>query len=455
MNDPNTNILSRFPFENAQMVSDLLYYDEPILSHYKFKNINFLKYLVDFDDDRLRYLNFQIDEYNLYRLISGIDNLNQVLFDSANFYTFLYLSDVEMISGNNIQTFQITIDELNSLYIPAKNSYVDNRFAKLPQYENLVNKFFETAYLEKLVENAFYLKFEPTASTYDGSLGIIELSKLLNLVTTSYKNFTKIDFFKHFGNQITDSRKLARLYNSILSYIDPRTVQYKFGSFEVGVAIDHTMKNNIDNKEIKNWVNEVEGKFKKSVLELDYSNEEEVDLLIEKEGYTQKEIESIFKPILKISQDSDYTFEYKDSDVARYTEIVVKKVSIINKLSPIPLKKVMEEEKDEEIEYLNIIVPKVVGKELSTSKIKLENTLFNQVNMYKLTNENFAEYGYHFDFEISIEVQLSSDGGKAVLIAVFENETFKYMSDNDNLKASLKKIIDKIAEYLYEKPKNK
>lgn len=451
MTNPNQNILSKFPFENAERVCDLLYYDEPILSHYKFRNTDVLQYLVDFDDESSRYLSFQVDEYDLYRLISGLSSLHQVLFDSANLYTFLYLSDFNIDSRKYSQTFQLTIEELNSSYLPTESSYVDKRFAKLIQYEELVNRYYETAYLENLIENAFYLKFEPTSKTYDGSLGIIELSKLLNLVTTSYKNFTKIDFFKNFGNQISDIKKLNRIYNSIISYIDPRTVEYNFGSFEVGVAIDHTMKNNISDKEIKKWVNEVEFKFKKSVLELDYSDEKEIDLLIENEGYTSKEIESIFKPILKISNDSNYTFEYKDSDKSKYKEIVIKKDNIVAKLSPEPLKKVMDDEKSEEIEYLNIIIPKIVGKDLSTSKIRLENTLFNQVNTYKLANENFAEYGYNFDFEISIEVQLSSESGKAVLIAVYENETFKYMAENDNLKASLKKIIDKIAEYLYEK----
>lgn len=451
MIQPSQNILSKFPFENAQKVCDLLYYDEPILSHYQIKNTNFLKYLVDFDDDISRYLTFQVEEYKLFRLISGLNSLYEVLFDSAELYMFLYISDVDINTGKNLKTFQLTLDDLNKSYIPSEHSYVDERFAKLEQYKTLVNKFYETSYLENLVANAFYLKFEPTSSTYDGSLGIVELSNLLNLVTTSYKNFTKIDFFKHFENHISNTKKLNKLYNSILSYIDPRTVEYNFGSFEVGIAIDHTMKKTISDKELRNWVNDIESKFKKNVLELDYSDEELVDNLIITESYTSKEIESIFKPILKISQDSDYTFEYKASDLSKYREIVVKKESVVKKLSPPHLQNALEDENNEVIEYFNIIIPKIVGKDLSTSKIKLENTLFNQVNTYKLLNENFAEYGYNFDFDISTDVQLSSENGRAVLIALYDEEVFKYMAENDNLKASLKKIIDKIAEYLYQK----
>lgn len=454
MESINSITLSQFPFEQAQKVADLLYYDEPILSHYKFKEIDIIKYLVDYDDYSLRYLVFQIEKYDLYKLITGNISLRDTLIESLGFSPFLYLTDVDIENDIHLNTYQVTFDTLSPDYLPLSGSFVEQKFSKLEVYKEIMKIYSDTYYIEQLKERAYYVKFEPISQQYDSSLGIVELSKLLNLLTTSFKNFTKIDFFKFFDDKIADKKKLNNMYNQAKSFADSRAVDFNFGSFEIGIAVDKIMKKNVPHKEVAIWLNEVEEKFKRNVLELNYNNEDAVDEIIKLYNYTPEEIEKIYNPIMKISQDIDYSFEYKDSKFENYKEISVTNKKVIIKLSPIPVQKVMEEEELNEIEYYNIIVPKAIGKKMVT-KINLENTLFTQTDEFRLTNANFEEYDYVFLFDISIDVKLSSINGHPVLNARYDETEFISSGDkSNNLKALSKKLIEKIAEYIYEREKS-
>lgn len=443
------NILAHYPFADAVKLRDLLYYEEPILTHYVYKERDLLKYLLDFNDVSTRYLIFQIEEYDLFKLISGHETILDLISYSSEDFTFLYVVD-ENQSGQTITTYQITIDELNSEYLPTENSYLRST-AITDMYEELINQYSETYYIEELRKKAYFLRFEPANKEFDGSLGLVELSKLLTLVTTSFRNFTKIDFIKYFSDKIADKGKLNRIYNGLTDYMDSRAVEFRFGSFEVGIAIDHIMKKGKAPKDVQQWLDGVEEKFKETVLQLDYSSETEVNNVIEALSYSQKEIESIYKPILKISQDSDYNFEYKPTDNSIYREIVVTNSKIIDRLSPTPPKKAMEDELlPTEIEYINVLMAKPKGKELTT-KIRLENTLFSNTDTHVLTNAHFEKEGYPITFDIQLVVNLSQANGESVVSTIYDNNVFEENGQSDNLGAIMARVIKRIAEYIFER----
>jgi len=444
----NGSLLSDYPFSNAEKVADLLYYDEPILSHYTFKGKNFLHYLIDFDDDLSRYLIFQIQEYELYKLLYGIKSLRTILEQSSKDFMFQYIADFNFFNNTNI-SYQITLDVIQEKYLPNDDSIFQLADIKNEYYNSLKFIYQETYYIEQLRKKAYYLKFEPNNNHYDSSLGILELSNLLNLVSESFRNFTRIDFYKSFKDKITNKTKLNQLYNRLKEYTDSRAVEFNYGSFEVGISIDKVLKKGVaDSKEIQYWLEDVEEKFKENVLEVNYEDEEQINSIIQENNYTQSELVEIYKPILKIAQDSEHTFEYKGSKEKDFKKIKTNNKIVIEKLTKKDmLDNVDEPEKLQEFEYINVIIPKEIGKTM-TSKIKLENTLFNITNNFVLNNDNFSQYGFKYDYIIEIQVNLSSKEKQSILNATYDNIEFNVVGNMDNLKELSKSLVLKIAEYI-------
>ncbi len=445
----NGNLLSDYPFSHAEKVSDLLYYDEPILSHYVFMNKNFLHYLIDFDDDFSRYLIFQVTEYELFRFLNRIISLRDILIQSSNDFMFQYIVDYNF-DGNG-STYQITLGNLQEKYLPNTDSLFDLANIENVYYKSLQNKYQETYYIEKLRENAYYLKLEPNNGHYDTSLGILELSKLLNLVSESFRNFTKIDFYKSFMSKIPDKNKLKRMYNKLKEYTDPRAVEFNYGSFEIGLSIDKVLKKGVaETKDIQEWLEDVEEKYRENVLEVNYDDEVQIDAIIEQNNYSQEEINEIYRPIINITKNSNYTFEYKNSKETKFRKIKSNNKIVIDKLTKPDSKSNKKDIKLPEFEYVNIIIPKEKGKN-TTTRIKLENTLFNTTNSFTLNNDSFSQYGFKYDVNMEIEVNLSSKDGLSILSTTYDNEQFTVSGALDNLKDLSKSLIYKIAEYIANK----
>jgi len=441
--------LTEYPFSSSKKIADLWYYDEPILSHFKFEGADFLHYLIDFDDYSSRYLIVQIGEYDLYKFIFGVESLKNTFFKSKETFKFQYVVDISV--DESYDTYQVQLEELKKEYLPNDKSNYNITIENIAEYQKLKRKYSETYYIEQLRRKAYYLKFEPVNGHHDTSLGLVELGTLLNLVSTSFKNFSKIDFYNTIGEKISNKNKLTRIFNKVKGYMEPRAVEFNYGSFEIGIAADQVLKKGVsDNKDVQLWLETVEEKYQETVLEVDYNDEELITKIITENNYSEKDLESIYKPILTITQDNEYSFEYKPNRDSKFRKIKSSNEGVIDRLISVKQIESISDVTIPTIEYYTAIIPVESGKS-ANSKIKLENTLFDSINSFVLENKNFSEEGYNYDFEIKLEVELSSSLGKSVLKTTYENVDFDVSGDSIKLKELRKKLIDKIAEYIANK----
>ena len=92
-------------------------------------------------------------------------------------------------------------------------------------------------------------------------------------------------------------------------------------------------------------------------------------------------------------------------------------------------------------------MPKEVGKQFA--KIKIENTLFSKTNEHTFDWDSFNELGFNAPKEILIEVKFTSENGRSILTAHYNNQEFVIGGDpSNNLKALSNKLISMIAEYI-------
>ena len=270
---------------------------------------------------------------------------------------------------------------------------------------------------------------------------------MLSNLSKSFKNFLKADFFAAFKELKADNIKLQKIFNRILPDLDFRMVDLKYGSFEVGLAVDKVMKSTIEDKKIKDWALDIGYKYKNIVLDEDY-DDDVVDYILE--SYDEEDRRKIFNPIFKITQNPNYSLQIKDSKKENYTTIRVKNKYAIEKIIP-PSNSVskLEDRKDYEI----IQFTTLIDKNNTSQTVRIENTLFNSTDNTDvlLTNREFEKYGYNVKTEISIPLNIRVKKDTIFLTAKYDDLEFEVVYHSDKIAEGMKKITSNIFEYILNK----
>lgn len=430
-----------FNFSQFEKIEDIIFLDEPILTHLKRNNKHFLFYLVDTVKDSDIYLLFEVNEELIFKYLTKRITLKKLITENKN---ISYL--IEQDFNGQITNIDITQSEfIDENYLPHQDSFLDYQPSEKSYYFNFIKEFEAKSYLTSLRNKAFYIKFSPNNSKYSDTIGLNELaSNLLSNLSSSFKSFLKADFFLEFKEQRSDKNKLSNTFKKLLPDLDFRMVDLKYGSFEVGLAVDSLMKGSIEDKEIRNWAVDVGHKYKKIVLDKDYDDETVNDIL---ESYDEEDRKKIFKPIFNITENPNFSLKIKDSEKTTYSTINIKDKSIIEKIIPVTIHS-KENEDDKEYEIYQVTT--VRDKNKPSKTIKLENTLFNSSDKTEviLNNQNFEKYGFKLDFDISIPLNITTKKDSIRLKAQFDNIDFDVIYHSEKIGDGIKKITSDIYEYI-------
>lgn len=435
----NNNII--FDFSKFKKIEDIIFLDEPILTHLTSNKKHFLLYLVDTIENADIYLLLEVTEDLIFQYLTKSISLKKIILENENI-SFLIEQD---FYGHVNKCDVIQSHSISENYLPNDDSYLDYIPTDESYYFNFIEEFKANSYLQSLRQNAFYLKFAPNNLKYSDTIGLTELANsLLSNISLSFKNFLKADFFLEFKETITEKSNLINLFNKILPELDLRMVDLKYGSFEIGLAVDKVMKNSIQNNAVKNWAIEVGMKYKELVLDDDYDKDTVNKIL---ESYDEEDRKKIFNPIFKITENPNFSLQIKNSVKSTYKTIKIKDKSIIEKIVP----KNLEINKKEEIKDYQIIqVTTVLDKNNSSKTIKLEDSLFSSSNNTEIiiTNKDFDKYNYSLNFEISIPLRITTEKNSIKFSANYDNENFEVIYSSDKIDEGILKITSKIFEYI-------
>lgn len=431
-----------FDLSKFEKVEDIIYFDEPILTHLILNEKDYLLYLVDTTDNSDIFLLFQIDEDVLFEYLTKNKSLRSIIQD-ANFVNIIEKD----FKGDIVNTSIAMPVSLPDEYLPITDSFIEFNPTENSYYYEKINEYKHKLYLLDLRKNSFYLKFSTNNKKYGYTIGFRELTKvMLKNVSQSYKNFVEIDFEKKFGNIIPIDSERSSILRKVIDDTDLRMVDLKYGSFEIGLSVDTLMKTNIDFKEVKEWTDNVGNDFKKIVLD-DEIDQNELDELLNK--YTEEERNKIFEPIVKIVDNPDYDLKIRNNKEKKYHNLGIKKKDVSSKI--ITKKKVIQEQVSEkDFELINVTT--IRDKNSNKKTINLEHTLFSTVKEteYKLTYQDFQKYGYtnYLDKNIEIKLRIENKVNQIILIADYDNQIIEVNIDNDKIDEGIKKMTDKIYEYI-------
>jgi hypothetical protein len=434
-----------FDLRKFEKIEDLIYLDEPILTHLRLNGKHYLLNLVETLKSSDIFLMFEVLEEEIYEYLTKRTSLRKLITRNQN---MIYVIEQDF-EGKIINTDITQSEFLDSEYLPHSKSFLDYEPSYDSYYYNFIKDFESQAYLLSLREDAFYLKFAPTNDKYSDTIGFNELvNNLLKNVSSSFKSFLKADFFCSFKEIKTDTRKLQSIFSKLSQDLDYRMVDLKFGSFEVGLAVDKVMKNSIENSRVKEWAIGVGYKYKNLVLDEDYDRETVDEIL---ETYSEDERKKIFDPIFQITESPNFKLQVKTSKNKEYSTIKLKDKSVISKIVPPKLKtQMLANDKEYEI----VQVTTVVEKNKINKSIKLgENTLFDSTDTTQvmLTNKNFEKFGYKLNFKIELPLNISTQRNLIIVSTQFEGIDFEKTIFSGKMDDGIDQITSAIYEYILNK----
>lgn len=440
----NTKIyLNSFPLDYALKIDDLIYYDMPILSRYIFQGKNYLYYHVDDENNLDTYLVFKVEEYELYKLISGNLSLKETI---INVNDFVYIIDRDN-SDKIVKTAYLHSTKISDEYLPDEDSIIKINFVDNCFYSSLIQKYQPKYYTERLRKKAFYLKISSKNEKYGDTISFDDMSsKIFPKITSAYKNYTKIDFFNKFKKTFTDKLNLEKIYNKISDEIEFRIVDLNYGSFEIGIATETLLPSSAENSSIKEWTKNIRENFKEDVLEIDLENKEDFEKITQK--FDEEQRNKIFKPIIDLVNDKNITFSYKNNQESKFKQLNKPKENTIKRLIP---QKAEEEIKKLELELVQFTGVIEKGKKIS---INPSNSLFSPLEETQLilSTQHFNKYGYKLKLRKDIPVLISKkDTGIIELLATYDEQNFSAKMESANLESAVEKLVKRIYEYYLNK----
>lgn len=443
MISPNKN--NSFDLSQFEKIEDIIYLDEPILTHLVKNKKHFLLYLVDTKKDIDIYLLLEVEEKTIFKYITKQVTLRNLIIENDNF-----IFQVEQDFKGEVLRFDVIRNsDLPKYFLPAVDSYLNYEPSVDSYYFNLIEKVESKNYLNSLRKQAFYLKLSPTNKKYSDTIGFNELvSDLLKNISSSFKNFLKADFYESFKEKQTDTKKLNYNFNKLANEVDYRMVDLKFGSFEIGLAVDKVMKGSIKNKDMREWAVSVGYKFKEIVLDKDYDEKNVEQIIL---NYNEGDRKKIFGPIFKIIDNPNYDLKIKDSNNLKYSKIKLKNKSAIDKIIPPKIQK-PDDEKSKEYEIIQITTVKEKGEIKKSIRLN-ENTLFESsgTTQYTLKKKDFSKFNYDIDFEIEIPLNIVAFKDKVTFKTDYKGVEFQKTVDSTKFDDGFKQIISSIYEFILNK----
>lgn len=441
-----SHILNPFLSDEFVHIENIIVLDEPILSHYIRKDNNYFLYLVDKENDIDKYLLFEISDWNLNEYLSGNISLFNLIRRNED---FIHVLDIDF-DGNLINNFITDFSNLNQEFLPSEDSYTTFKAVKDSLYYNLILEHNNLNYVNDLKKDAFYIKFSPKTSKYGHTVGFKELSDtILKKISSSYSAFIKSDFTNKFKDKITDISKLTSTLTKVSDETDFRIVAAEIHSFELGLAIDKKMKMSIENKEIRNWAIEVGQDYKQIIINTDFNNQNEIQLIID--NFTEEQRKKIFTPLFEIIENKNISFEVKNNKTDKFRKLKIKDKYTIEKIIPIENKVIEIKNNDLEIIQVTTLVEK--GKNLKSLRID-QNTLFSSTDNTNiiLKYDDFVNHGYEkVDPNIQIKVNILTNNGLVFFQTIFDNLRFEVNTNNSKLDDGISLIISKLYEYILNK----
>lgn len=384
-----TIIGNALPFGSLERIGELLSFEgAPLLLHFRDdKNYEIIAYWVDFDSSGQRWLYGKIKKKELFDYLIGGKSLRCLLTEISSDYLFLLDVDVD----DNITSVRL----LNSYSIPSKYLPKDDSYyleGLTDFYEQYLNEF---SYLQRLRENSYIFKVESTNKSHSDTVGAREAALVLNGAANSIEGYIKVIAFNLLKNEYGDASRINKRINKVKNRLSPRISQTAYNSFEVWLAIDTLTWHGEDkiDSELRRGI--VEG-YKKDVLDVDFSDEEDARIISSK--YTLDERKIIYEPLLKLFDNSDLNLsisDYKHKINRRQEKIILSEA-----FKEIILPKPTLEEVQNELNKKNIITLFIFslkeGEDIT--KLRKQELLNNLV-----FKEDLAESPFNIESPIEID----------------------------------------------------
>lgn len=365
--------VSMLPFEGLIRMEDIIYLDGPILTHYLDGNgRDILFYWVDFSESVNRWLVFNIENNELFNYLSGGISLQSLIKEIVTPFVFLVDLD-EMGNYSNC----IILDSFNipANYIPGDDSFYTTGMPIV--YDRYLS---DNMYISRLREKSFVFNLRPTDDAHETTVSAKDGGEFLTKISSSIENYIDYRANEDLKDRIGDRKKLNKTINQLKQRITPRIAEAKFNSFEVALAIDNITLIEATS-EIKELTNEIIVGYKNDVLDVNYSDEDEVKLILERIP-DQDSRKRIYEPFFKILNNNtlnlkvstfNRSFE-KDYSTSRPNE------SFRSRVLPKPNVEEFLAEQQQRSQLITAVFKVPEGGSLSDLKKKdiIENLLFTQ-----------------------------------------------------------------------------
>jgi len=210
-------------------------------------------------------------------------------------------------------------------------------------------------------------------------LEVNEIWEFLKNLSLSYSNFVKINFAKKFSSTLNfDEKRTNTAASKLLNLSSLRVVALEYRSFSFGVSADKIMgRNEIENKSISEWRNNLINDFNNEVIDIDFDSNDIQKLLFEK--YEKEEIKSIYYPIVKsINNNSNYTIAITNKNFSPKRKL--KRISTQTLKSVFPKAENEIDEKSGNVNFIRTVIPVDNSKNIIKINVSslTEDNLFTQ-----------------------------------------------------------------------------
>ncbi len=458
------------PISGLHKIGDLINLQGPVLSLFQDSSFHhYLYYWLDSNDEYERWLVWKVSSENLYYYLEGDVSLLDLIQADDKEYMFVVDIDPEL---NYVNAFPLERKLIPVEYQPEVKSFF--RLA-LPEFaKNFIDTYERSANYYKVLmkRNSIIFNISPSDINFPRAVSTQDAGAFLYKLTRSLTGFIEERFWTKYRDLIPSSTEFNKLLHQVRQILTPRMFGLKFGSFEVSVGVDIIKK--VDVEGFGDWQKEILPEFKKDVVDIDYSNTEQLQTLSDK--YSEAAREKIYNPYIQIINSNHYQFVIKDKAdkiVKTYKKVEKEKEDLI-----VPIKKRFDDPSFKEKKLISLVVEMMEGQTVEelTKKALHSGLLFSeQLSELSLHLKSASSFSRKLYFKMPLPYMFSVQGNtysayvpdlglylenenKDALIQNLEIELVSLqvrseaLPDSDPIKMYFKSIIDRIEENDQEDP---
>ena len=440
MKDLNSHIkLSDFIINDFIKVHDIIYFDGPILTHFKDKNENNYLFLwIDNDETSNRWLISKNSELEIFKYLKSKTNLKDLYQKD-----FLFIVDIDA-TGNLLASYMVQPSNIVD-YLPQEDYFT---YSIPASYNILEEKYAPDFYLDTMKNRAIYIKMKSEKKySYASTVRLQDIKYLIEKVQKSYEQYIIATFRMSFEQLYKTPEALAEAVSRIISQLELRVVDLNYKSFGVGISTDTIIGNQDTTIEIVDWKKDVLSNYKKDVIEIDYSSEEDTKRIAQK--FTEEERNSIYKPIQDAISTKKLDITVSNSE---YKEI--KKINKINKKTQNNILPKLEKQpaqlEDKGKKLVSFVAELPKDGDITKIKIKElhDGLLFSEdINKASMKLHNIEHENLFFELKQPIEVEFSLEQNNLYKID-FPLLQLSFNSSKENLKNDFQEQFFKKYNYL-------